>query len=161
MGAQVRALDRRLRLLSRSTYSALWTAVQSSGMLVTDALWTATTVGPSGNWGKFSQGDGSTTFRIPDFRGEFLRMWDNGRGIDSGRTLGGYQESTLLGSSPSAYAWGFDSGNEVRGFSNSDGTASTGVSPFTVSSFLASGTEVVTAQRIRPRNIAVMPCIKY
>ena len=148
-------------LLSRSTYSALWTAVQSSGMLVTDALWTATTVGPSGNWGKFSQGDGSTTFRIPDFRGEFLRMWDNGRGIDSGRTLGGYQESTLLGSSPSAYAWGFDSGNEVRGFSNSDGTASTGVSPFTVSSFLASGTEVVTAQRIRPRNIAVMPCIKY
>lgn len=33
-------------------------------------------------------GDGSTTFNIPDMRGEFPRGWDNGRGVDSGRSLG-------------------------------------------------------------------------
>lgn len=33
-------------------------------------------------------GDGSTTFNLPDFRGEFLRGFDDGRGVDAGRTFG-------------------------------------------------------------------------
>ena len=36
----------------------------------------------------FGSGDGSTTFGLPDLRGEFVRGWDNGRGIDSGRSFG-------------------------------------------------------------------------
>ncbi|AHJ10721.1 tail collar domain-containing protein [Rhizobium phage vB_RglS_P106B] len=36
-------------------------------------------------------GDGSTTFNLPDFRGEFLRGWDNSRGVDSGRVFGSAQ----------------------------------------------------------------------
>jgi phage-related tail fiber protein len=36
----------------------------------------------------FGAGNGSTTFNIPDLRGEFLRSWDNGRGVDSGRGFG-------------------------------------------------------------------------
>lgn len=39
----------------------------------------------------FGAGDGSTTFNIPDLRGEFIRGWDDGRGVDSGRTFGSYQ----------------------------------------------------------------------
>ncbi|MEE9357456.1 phage tail protein [Candidatus Vondammii sp. HM_W22] len=35
----------------------------------------------------FGAGDGSTTFNLPDLRGEFIRGWDNSRGIDSGRAL--------------------------------------------------------------------------
>ena len=30
----------------------------------------------------YGQGDNSTTFNLPDFRGEFLRGWDHGRGVD-------------------------------------------------------------------------------
>ena len=32
----------------------------------------------------FGSRDGSTTFNLPDLRGEFIRGWDNGRGVDSG-----------------------------------------------------------------------------
>ncbi|SCC09724.1 Phage Tail Collar Domain, partial [Snodgrassella sp. R-53583] len=39
----------------------------------------------------FGAGDGKTTFNLPDLRGEFLRGWDDGRGVDTGRALGSYQ----------------------------------------------------------------------
>ncbi|WP_338606855.1 phage tail protein [Pelagibacterium nitratireducens] len=39
----------------------------------------------------FGAGNGSTTFQIPDLRGEFIRGWDDGRGIDGGRGLGSSQ----------------------------------------------------------------------
>lgn len=55
--------------ISRSTYATLYAAI--------------------GNyWGA---GDGSTTFNVPDLRGEFLRGLDNGRGVDPGRVLGSAQ----------------------------------------------------------------------
>ncbi len=31
----------------------------------------------------FGVGDGSTTFNLPDLRGEFIRGWDSGRGVDT------------------------------------------------------------------------------
>jgi microcystin-dependent protein len=39
----------------------------------------------------YGAGDGSITFNIPDLRGEFVRGFDNGRGIDPGRALGSNQ----------------------------------------------------------------------
>lgn len=77
-------------VLSRASYPALWAYAQSSGALVSDATWLAT------SWGCFSTGDGATTFRIPDLRGEHLRSWDDGRGADSGRAIGTYQASQNL-----------------------------------------------------------------
>jgi microcystin-dependent protein len=46
--------------VSRTTYSTLFSAV---GTL-------------------YGAGDGSTTFNLPDYRGYFLRGWDNGAGVD-------------------------------------------------------------------------------
>lgn len=43
----------------------------------------------------YGVGDGSTTFNIPDYRGYFLRGLDNGRGIDTGRTMGTIQADAL------------------------------------------------------------------
>ncbi len=40
---------------------------------------------------EYGVGDGSTTFNLPDLRGEFLRAWDDGRGVDTGRDLGSAQ----------------------------------------------------------------------
>jgi microcystin-dependent protein/peptidoglycan hydrolase CwlO-like protein len=48
-------------LVSRSTYSALFSAI--------------------GTW--FGEGDGTTTFAVPDCRGQFVRGLDAGRGLDT------------------------------------------------------------------------------
>lgn len=52
----------------------------------------------------FGAGDGSTTFNLPDYRGEFLRGFDDGRGLDSGRTLNSVQAPMLLTHNHSASA---------------------------------------------------------
>lgn len=43
----------------------------------------------------FGAGNGTTTFNLPDLRGEFVRGLDGGRGVDTGRTLGSKQKGTL------------------------------------------------------------------
>ena len=43
----------------------------------------------------FGAGDGSTTFNLPDLRGEFIRGFDDGRGVDTGRVLGSEQLDSL------------------------------------------------------------------
>lgn len=54
-------------------------------LLISDSEWN------NNNQGKFSYGDGNTNFRIPDFRGKFIRSLDSGAGIDGGRVIGSYQ----------------------------------------------------------------------
>jgi len=36
---------------------------------------------------QYGAGNGSSTFNLPDLRGEFIRGFDNGRGVDSGRSI--------------------------------------------------------------------------
>ncbi|KVH43538.1 phage tail protein [Burkholderia diffusa] len=73
--------------LKRTDYPALWAYAQGSGALVAEKDWA------NGNFGSFSTGDGATTFRIPEFRGEGIRCADAGRGADPGRRVGTWQDS--------------------------------------------------------------------
>lgn len=43
----------------------------------------------------YGSGNGSTTFNLPDLRGEFIRGLDRGRGIDPSRALGSRQIGSL------------------------------------------------------------------
>lgn len=79
-------------LVSRATYAALWAHAQAqSGLVVSDVAWSAS----ADARGRFSSGDGSTTFRLPDLRGEFIRGLDLSRGVDTGRTLGSWLADEL------------------------------------------------------------------
>lgn len=44
----------------------------------------------------FGAGNGTTTFNIPDLRGYFVRGYDDGRGVDSGRVFGSNQADANL-----------------------------------------------------------------
>lgn len=41
-------------------------------------------------------GDGATTFALPDYRAEFIRGLDDGRGVDTGRSISSAQDSQNL-----------------------------------------------------------------
>ncbi len=44
---------------------------------------------------QYGAGNGSTTFEVPDLRGEFIRGFDNGKGTDSGRSIGTSQAAAF------------------------------------------------------------------
>jgi len=103
--------------------------------------------------GAFNKGDeGAGNFRLPESRGEFLRGWDHGRGVDAGRAMSSYQLD-MLKSHTHEYSPMRGSGvvnsvsNKVSAQSdaNADNGATTGAT---------GGVET------RPRNLAVMWCIK-
>ncbi|MCU1773339.1 phage tail protein [Pseudomonas sp. 13B_3.2_Bac1] len=71
-------------VMKRAEWPWLWDHAQQSGMLGAEAL----RVGSEGKW---TTGDGATTFRGPEGRGEFLRVLDEGRGVDAGRAMGTFQ----------------------------------------------------------------------
>lgn len=124
----------------------------------------------------YGVGDNSTTFNLPDLRGEFVRGFDDGRGIDSGRTMGSnqaqnYQSHTHTGTTAGAgshshtttYAYGYNFGSTGRGgggansvetYSTSQSVNGVGDHAHTFTTNPSGSTET------RPRNIALLGCIK-
>ncbi|WP_251326743.1 tail fiber protein [Escherichia coli] len=89
------------------------------------------------------------TNKLPDLRGEFIRGWDDGRGIDAGRTLLSGQDGTSF----SHYGGNFDIGSG-HAINNYDQIVSNqpGFSRFSFAGpSRGDGVNYVT---IRPRNIA-------
>jgi hypothetical protein len=54
---------------------------------------------------RFGAGDGKTTFNLPDLRGEFLRGWDDGRGLDANRDLGTVQRYQVVNHTHGLQGW--------------------------------------------------------
>lgn len=96
-------------------------------------------------------GDGSTTFNLPDLRGEFVRGWDDGRGVDAARAFGSAQADEL---EAHTHTVRFNLRNIDGSDNEGDGTLDTG-------SGLASGYIGSTGgTETRPRNIAMLYAIK-
>lgn len=133
--------------ISRTTYAALFAVVGTT----------------------FGVGDGSTTFNLPDLRGEFVRGWDNSRGVDSGRSFGSAQSSQNLshghaisvagitaaassGSGLGTLTWGSTAPNDT----NEGILGNKNAAEDALGAIWASG-----GAEARSRNIALLPCIKY
>jgi microcystin-dependent protein len=103
----------------------------------------------------YGNGDGSTTFNLPDLRAEFIRGWDAGRGVDPGRVFGSAQADEFESHTHALYASSADDGGAGSGWRwESNATAR----PYTVN-----GTNIgnTGGTETRPRNVALLPCIKY
>ena len=126
--------------VSRSTYAALFAVIGTV----------------------YGAGDGSSTFKLPDLRGEFVRGYDHGRGIDAGRGIGTSQSDEFKnhqhqfgsddqvrsqGSYTSLGSFGYDASSDTGGGGQRARTKDDSTN--------FGGTET------RPRNIALLACIKY
>ncbi|MDE1715757.1 phage tail protein [Chromobacterium amazonense] len=143
-------------LLKRSSYPSLFAAIGTT----------------------FGAGDGSTTFGVPDLRGEFVRGVDNGRGVDAGRALGSSQSATYLrtaasdtrgsdASGPWAVGTAYANADATTllpaGAKNADGSAFT--PPMEDNGIPVTGSTNENPQgyqfiATRPRNVALLACIK-
>ena len=113
--------------ISRSTYSNLYSVIGTT----------------------FGSGNGSTTFNIPDLRGEFIRGWDDSRGVDSARAFGSSQTDDFKSHTHNVT---IDSGSAYQ---TKGAYADSSYGGKTYTSSATGGTET------RPRNIALLACIKY
>lgn len=101
----------------------------------------------------YGNGDGTTTFDLPDMRGEFLRGWDDGRGVDTGRLFGNAQAEDIGPHKHDFSLFALGVGGSVYP------ATSAGIAlPETGSTHL-DGLNIGT--ETRPRNIAVYWIIRY
>ena len=133
--------------ISRSAYSALFNTLGTT----------------------YGAGDGSTTFQIPDMRGQFPRGFDDGAGVDSGRTFGSsqshqiaYHKHATWGEANSSFTFGNSSGNGHMGSSG-------GIDYDNYWFYTNDGSNIdntlnaagLMGNETRPRNVALLACIKY
>lgn len=131
--------------ISRTTYAALFTAIGT----------------------RYGAGDGTTTFNLPELRGEFLRSWDNGRGLDPGRALGSTQVQDIQSHSHGVN----DPGHQHSVTDSGTGVTTTGGGVFPaayptdlgrLTSISGSNISIqaVGGPETRPRNVALWAIIK-
>jgi microcystin-dependent protein len=119
--------------ISRTTYAALFSAIGTT----------------------FGVGDGSTTFNVPDMRGQFARGWVDNGSVDSGRAFGSTQTDQFQGH------W-------HGGVINTSGVAVTYTGTGAFGDTLKTGDPVTGSNgavrfgnETRPVNVALLACIKY
>lgn len=130
--------------VSRTTYADLFSAIGTT-------------------WGN---GDGATTFNVPDMRGVFARGYDNGRGKDSGRSFANQQDDALEnltgtiddvtqnpGGLSASGAFSLSGSGTTYTVSGTTGAQADGIS------FDAS-VETNVSTETRPRNVAMLAIIK-
>ena len=88
--------------LSRDEYAIAWAKIKNTSNLIDQATKDTDPITYGGYWGL---GDGTTTFTLPIVGGEFIRMFDDGRGVDSGRSIGSWQEDEIKSHAHTMHAY--------------------------------------------------------
>jgi len=128
-------------LFNRTEWPWVWDHAQASGMLTTEAL-------RAGKEGMWTSGDGATTFRSPEARGEFVRVLDELRAVDASRAAGSWQAGQI------------ESHNHSTPGAGSFGTQMMGGGSNNYSLWQAGATGFSGGSETRPRNIAFPGRIK-
>ena len=136
--------------LSRTAYAALFAAIGTT----------------------YGAGDGRSTFNLPDLRGEFLRGWDDGRGVDTGHLFGSAQADAMR---QHYHGIGYISPNNddgafvVRNWTTAEqqnlqfinGNGNSAIRTLSASSNLSTTNAIdEAAGETRPRNVALLAIIK-
>lgn len=117
-------------------------------------------------WG---HGDQVSTFNLPDLRGEFVRGFDDGRGVDDGRAFASLQFDQLQGHRHGYNLGGADYNGVVPTYAAVGtplgivtGTSTRSDADFFINDPVADGTNgnPRTGNETRPRNIAMTYAIK-
>tara|TARA_B100000214_G_scaffold351705_1_gene306338 strand:- start:4040 stop:5002 length:963 start_codon:yes stop_codon:yes gene_type:complete len=146
--------------ISRSTYATLFSTISTT----------------------FGVGDGSSTFALPDLRGQFIRGWANTGSTDASRAFGSTQtdqnknhthttDSTSLTGGIRKISEGFGAGGSATGVftKTADGnntiTGSSSTSPVGGVDFDGTHTHTISSSgggtEARPTNLALMYIIKF
>lgn len=103
------------------------------------------------------EGDGSTTFQLPDLRGEFVRGLDDGRGADAARAIGSWQADALR-----SHRHDTVDGSRYSHCPQSGGSSTYGfLLDGTGTSLPDLKTGITGGAETRPRNVAMLACIRY
>jgi len=135
--------------VSVATYSALAAAIYCGNSLNATAQFGYRCTDPAKP--STSRSTTGAYIVLPDLRGEFIRGFDDGRGVDVGRALGSSQGDNVRGP-----AGGGNLVTTASAISNlALGTGATGSLIGGIAAFGTSATDT------RPRNIAMLACIKF
>ena len=136
--------------ISRTAYAALFAAIGTT----------------------YGAGDGRSTFNLPDLRGEFIRGWDDGRGVDTGHLFGSAQADAMR---QHYHGIGYISPNNddgafvVRNWTTAEqqnlqfinGNGNSAIRTLSASSNLSTTNAIdEAAGETRPRNVALLAIIK-
>lgn len=126
-------------------FAVIWNSTSNTDFPIQDSSGGASTRGAS------AAADFAANKRlpVPDLRGEFVRGLDDSRGVDSGRAMGSAQADAFK-----SHTHGLPARQAGVGFTDGPNTA-----PYEA---VAGGTTSASGDaETRPRNIALLYCIKY
>jgi len=119
----------------------------------------------------YGAGDGTTTFNLPDLRGEFIRGWADDRAVDTGRAFGSAQaaDTNLLSHTHSSAVTAYGGGSQGTltygaGWTQAYNQQSEQYenNPAVVNlTYTTGGPSPAGGAETRPRNVALLACIKF
>lgn len=102
------------------------------------------------------------SFSLPDLRGEFIRGWDDGLGVDAGRLLGSSQLDDFKSHIHNFVGFGGNSSTQAVLDTGGPTTGNLEITGGVNTNYLSNGQiQSSGGSETRPRNVALLYCIKF